>query len=177
VGAAPTRPRLTGGHARGRPLATPVPEGARPTAARVREALFSVVGQDLAGVRVLDAFGGSGLLALEAWSRGAEVTVVERDRAAADAISANVAALGASVQVVVGDVLATAVGRYHLLLVDPPYAAPVEPVLRALAAATLQTLVLEHDAAVEPPAQVPGLALARTRAYGGTALSFYVVDP
>ncbi|MCE7957512.1 MAG: 16S rRNA (guanine(966)-N(2))-methyltransferase RsmD, partial [Acidobacteria bacterium ACB2] len=70
--------RITGGHLRGRVLEG-VPAGVRPTASRVREALFSMVGQDLRGWSVLDAFGGTGLLALEAVSRGAApVVVVER---------------------------------------------------------------------------------------------------
>ncbi|MEQ1567285.1 MAG: RsmD family RNA methyltransferase, partial [Myxococcota bacterium] len=54
--------RLTGGVARGRGLVEGVGPGVRPAAARVREALFSMVGQDLEGARVLDAFGGTGLL-------------------------------------------------------------------------------------------------------------------
>ncbi len=170
----PGRPRLTGGSARGRPLPVAVPASARPTSSRVREALFSLVGQHLEGTRVLDAFGGSGLLAFEAWSRGAEVVVVERDRAAADVIRANAEALRAEIGLVRGDVLAVApeLGRFDLVLVDPPYAEPPRPILERLAPLVVDRLVLEHDAAVEPP-EVAGLVLDRRRGYGGTALAVY----
>ena len=63
--------RVTGGALRGRSLPARVPEGVRPTAGRVREAVFSMVGQDLRGWSVLDLFGGSGLIGIEAASRGA----------------------------------------------------------------------------------------------------------
>ena len=80
--------RITGGELRGR-LIQGVPEGVRPTAGRVREALFSMVGQALQGWSALDAFGGTGLLAFEAASRGAApVTVVELRRPVARQIVA-----------------------------------------------------------------------------------------
>ncbi|MCA9492249.1 MAG: RsmD family RNA methyltransferase [Myxococcales bacterium] len=168
------RPRLTGGTARNRPLAADVPSSARPTSARVREALFSMVGQQLDGQRVLDAFGGAGLLALEAWSRGAEVVVVERDPRAIGAIRANVRALGAELRVVAGDVLALVpdLGRFDLILVDPPYALDPAPILTRLATAASGSLVLEHEASREPPT-VAGLVLDRRKSYGGTALAVY----
>jgi len=168
------RPRLTGGIARGRTLAVDVPRSARPTSARVREALFSLVGHDLSGLRVLDAFGGSGLLALEAWSRGADAVVVERNAAAVRAIKANVAALGADVQVVAGDVRArvAALGRFDGVFVDPPYAEPAAAWLSVLATVSADWLVLESADDVDPP-EVRGLVLERRRCYGNTALSLY----
>ena len=67
----------------------------RPTSARVREALFSVLGQHLEGLSVLDAFGGSGLLSFEAASRGAgPITVVERNRRQVRSIERQAAELG-----------------------------------------------------------------------------------
>lgn len=169
-----SRPRISGGRARGRALATEVPRGARPTSSRVREALFSLVGHDLSGLTVLDAFGGSGLLGLEAWSRGARVTVVERDRGALRIIRENVAAMGAEVQVVAGDVLRLAgtLGPFDGVLVDPPYAVAPGPVLEALAPLVRSWLVLETDVATPAP-EVSGLSLDRRRVYGGTALAVY----
>ena len=70
--------RITGGTLKGRVLPVPVSSGVRPTSSRVREALFSMVGNHLDGVTWLDAFGGAGLTALEASSRGAAVTVFEK---------------------------------------------------------------------------------------------------
>ena len=87
--------KLTGGQARGRSLRGRLPDGVRPTSARVREAVFSMLGQDLDGLAFLDAFGGSGLMGLEAWSRGAQVVVYERQRATARWIQRQGEALGA----------------------------------------------------------------------------------
>lgn len=170
----PSRPRLTGGHARGRPLAARVPEEVRPTSSRVREALFSLVGQDLTGVRVLDAFGGSGLLGFEAWSRGATVCVVEREPRVVKAIRENAAALGAEVEIRGGDVLALAadLGTWDLVLADPPYRLDAAAILAGLAPVVGGTLVLETDERVAAPAAA-GLRLDRRRVYGGTALCVY----
>ena len=100
-----TRLRITGGQARGRVLKEPVGPGVRPTTDRVREALFSMVGQDLAGQTFLDAYGGSGIVAIEAWSRGAEVTIVERDRRTLKALERRGAEVGVQWTLVPGDVL------------------------------------------------------------------------
>lgn len=82
-----TRLHVIAGDARGRVLE--VPEGARPTAGRVREALFASLGE-VTGLRVLDLFAGSGAVAIEALSRGAgSAVLVERDRAAVEVCRAN----------------------------------------------------------------------------------------
>ncbi len=166
---------LTGGSARGRRLAAPVPPDVRPTSARVREALFSVVGHDLSGVRVLDAFGGSGLLGLEAWSRGAIVTVVVRDRTALQAIRANAAALGAAIDIRAGDVraLAKTLPPFDGVLADPPYDVAAEHAGEILSQLALGWLVLESAATVDAPAPCAGLLLDRRRRYGGTMLTVY----
>jgi 16S rRNA (guanine966-N2)-methyltransferase len=136
--------------------------------------LFSIVGHDLSDLRVLDAFGGSGLLGLEAWSRGARVTIVEREPAVVSVIRRNVQAFGAEVEVATGDVLRLVgtLGPFDLVLVDPPYRVDPGPVLVALARGPAPRWVLEHDADVLPP-DVAGLFRQRTRTYGGTALTVY----
>ena len=147
----------------------------RPTSSRVREALFSMVGQDLAGTRVLDAYGGTGLLGLEAWSRGAEVVVVERDPRTARAIRANADRLGADVDLRTGDVLALvpSLGRFDGVLADPPYRFDPGPILEGLAPCADAWIVLETDDGVEAPTAPAGWALDRRRSYGGTALVVY----
>lgn len=169
------RPRITGGRLKGRPLPVAVVAGVRPTSSRVREALFSIVGQDLAGQRVLDAFGGSGLLAFEAVSRGADVVVVERNPKAAAAIRAAATELQCPVEVVVGDTLArvAGLGRFDGALLDPPYADPVALALEAVGPAVDGWLALEQDARAAVPASAGGLPLDRSRVYGGTALHVY----
>ena len=152
-----------------------VPPGVRPTSARVREALFSLVGQDLAGQRILDAYGGTGILGLEAWSRGAEVVIVERSRRAVAAVRGNATALGAPVEIRCADVLAAAphLGSFDGVMVDPPYALDPEPILSALGPLVDGWLVLEGPADRNPPG-VEGLVLDRRRCYGGSALWVYV---
>ena len=72
--------RITGGSLKGRTVKVPGRPGLRPTSARVREAVFHRLQHRLQGADVIDVFGGSGALSLEAWSRGAaRVTCIERD--------------------------------------------------------------------------------------------------
>ena len=120
--------RIISGTWRGRPLIAPKGEATRPTADRTREALFSMLTSRVGsfeGLAVGDFFAGSGALGLEALSRGAASCVfVEQDKAALDALRANLAKLGAK-----GDVRATSVlalgpapRPLDLILMDPPYA-------------------------------------------------------
>ena len=145
---------------------------------RVREALFSFLGDTVVGADVFDLFAGSGSIGLEALSRGAaSVVFVERSRAALRALRRNVDHVGLG-----GDVVATDVERYldgvetmvHLAFVDPPYAlslASVESVLRKLIPRldTGATIVVHRRAGAESPA-VDGLELVDRRRYGDTVL-------
>jgi 16S rRNA (guanine966-N2)-methyltransferase len=126
--------RIIAGRWRGRPLIAPPGDSTRPTADRVREALFSMLASRLGsfeGLQVADLFAGSGALGLEALSRGAAHCVfVENDRRAVDAIRANIASLGAS-----GEVLARSAehaalpGPVDLAFLDPPYGSGMAPVV------------------------------------------------
>ena len=121
--------RIIAGEWRGRRLTAPKGEATRPTADRARETLFAMLTSrlgDFEGLQVADLFAGSGALGLEALSRGAaQCLFVEQDRAALDAIRANVAALGAGVRarVEAGSVmgLRAAPRPLDLILADPPY--------------------------------------------------------
>jgi 16S rRNA (guanine966-N2)-methyltransferase len=120
------RVRIVGGQWRSRVLHFPDVEGLRPTPDRVRETLFNWLGQDLSGRTCLDLFAGSGVLGLEAASRGARMVVlVERDATAFRALQANAATLAAStVQLVRADALeflASDARRYDVVFLDPPY--------------------------------------------------------
>ncbi len=169
--------RITGGELRGRSLDGRVPEGVRPTGSRVREALFSVLGQNLAGMHVLELYAGSGILSFEALSRGAlTATLVERDRRVAAWIVENAKSLGVEdrVTVKVGDALGSAprTGTYELVLLDPPYGTDPRPILKALAPRVTDTLVIELPKTIDPP-EVPGLELAQDRKYGRGRLAIY----
>jgi len=120
--------RVIAGTYGGRTLKAPPGASTRPTSDRVREALFSILGERTRDARVLDLFAGSGALGLEALSRGAQtVTFVDDDRAAIAAIKANLKALRTTAQVRQTDALrflgaASAGGaQYDLIFLDPPY--------------------------------------------------------
>src|SRR3954453_13668244 len=120
--------RVIAGSYGGRTLKAPAGDGTRPTSDRVREALFSILGDRVAGARVLDLFAGSGALGIEALSRGAaSATFVDDAPAALRVLRANLEALGEDAEVVRADAvrwLRAASGRAHqydLVLLDPPY--------------------------------------------------------
>jgi 16S rRNA (guanine966-N2)-methyltransferase len=136
--------RIVAGAWRGRRLVAPPGDATRPTADRVRQALFDMLlhapwgGREvMEGVRVLDAFAGTGALGLEALSRGAaHATFMERDRAALAALRANIAACGAADRATVLAADATRPPRAEapcgLVFFDPPYGEGLAP--RALVA-------------------------------------------
>jgi 16S rRNA (guanine966-N2)-methyltransferase len=176
--------RVVAGSARGRRLVSPAGTAVRPTADRVKEALFSSLAPRLPGASVLDVFAGSGALGLEALSRGAaRVTFIEQDRLALEAIRTNIATVALSGTSVVageaGRVLAgasTLAGApFDLVLLDPPYALE-EATLAALltdVAALLSagaTVVVERAAGAPQPSWPATLVPAEPRRYGATAL-------
>ena len=122
--------RIIAGEWRGRALTAPRGDTTRPTADRTREALFSMLASRVGGfdgLTIADLFAGSGALGLEALSRGAASCLfVEQDRAALDALRANVAtfAAGTRASVRAGSVLALgpAPAPLDVVMMDPPYA-------------------------------------------------------
>ncbi len=176
--------RVIAGRAKGHPLVAPRGLGTRPLTDRAREALFSALGEVVAGARVLDLYAGSGALGIEALSRGAaHVTFVERSRAALRALRRNLEAVGFEAEVVAADVARflrdTENGRYELAFVDPPYAlslASVEDTLRELEPLLVAgAVVVLHRRAGEdpPPAVSPMLLLTDERRYGDSRLWRY----
>lgn len=176
--------RIVAGAAGGRRLAVP-PQGTRPTADRVREALFSAleaaVGLD--GARVLDLYAGSGALGFEALSRGAALaTLVESDRTAVKVLRDNAAAVGLpGADVRPGKVAAVLAAPpaepYHLVLADPPYALGEDELAAVLAAlvekdwtAPGSVVVVERDRRSGPPRWPSGLSPDRSKRYGETEL-------
>jgi 16S rRNA (guanine(966)-N(2))-methyltransferase RsmD len=156
----------------------------------VREALFGILESAGAvrGARVLDLYAGTGALALEALSRGADRAVlVESSREALSAVRDNVASLDLAgcARILAADVR-DAVRRlegeapFDLVLADPPWAlvdaGEVPRVLAALARSPLLAegalVILEH-ASRTPPPPVEGLAAQQSRRYGDATLTFY----
>ncbi|MFT0762406.1 16S rRNA (guanine(966)-N(2))-methyltransferase RsmD [Actinomyces sp. F1_1611] len=171
--------RIVAGTAKGRQLAVPA-QGTRPTSAKVREALFSMLESWnlVRERRVLDLFAGSGALAFEAFSRGAsEITLVDKSRGAQKVLAQNARTVGASsARIVAGSAQAfvrSARATFDLVFVDPPYAWP-EPDLTELLADLLGLLdpdgliVVERDARSPQPSLPAGLELESERSWGDT---------
>jgi 16S rRNA (guanine966-N2)-methyltransferase len=167
--------RIVSGQWRGRALVAPKGDATRPTADRTREGLFSMLVSRLGsfdGLRVADLFAGSGALGLEALSRGAaECVFVEQDRAALDALRANVAKLGATADIRAQSVFALppAPSAFDLVLMDPPYgtgagAVALDKLARTgwIGPATLVSIETARDEGID----VKGFETVATRDYG-----------
>jgi 16S rRNA (guanine966-N2)-methyltransferase len=179
-------PRVIAGQYRGRSLKVPRGSVTRPTGARVREALFNVLG-DITAAKVLDLYAGSGALAFEALSRGAgHAVLVEHDRSALACIRENADALGAGARAaIIPLALPRALGRaaeygpFDLVFCDPPWAdleaasATLAELVRKSALAAGARLVLEHSARDEAPI-VSGLEPADRRVWGDTAVVIFI---
>ncbi len=176
--------RIIGGAAGGRRIAVP-PRGTRPTTDRVRESLFNILTArlELAGLRVLDLYAGSGALGLEALSRGAAAALfVESDARAGSVIARNIETLGlpgATLRrgTVAAVLAAAAAAAFDLVLADPPYdvdAAEVEAVLAALPAHGWvregSVAVVERAAGSAPLNWPAGWSVWSPRVYGDTRL-------
>ena len=182
--------RIVAGEFRGRRL-RPVPEkGIRPTADRIREAMFNILGDRVRGAVVLDLFAGTGALGLEALSRGAaEAVFVDRMDAALRTISRNLDDLGLTnrSRVIRWDLsrnlgpLRARRPAFDLVFLDPPYGRGLlAPVLFRLVAADCLApgarLVAEHSAEESPSTAPGGPVSTDRRRYGKTLVSFLDCD-
>jgi 16S rRNA (guanine966-N2)-methyltransferase len=181
--------RVIAGAWKGRHIAAPTGRDTRPTADRVREAIFSAVYSAMGtieGAVVADLYAGSGALGIEALSRGAASCVfVEIDRRAVSVIQRNLDDLGVApgdARILHADVgrigaLAEAMGPVSLLLADPPYridAAAFRQVMEALTkrGALEEGALVVYEHAAESAAEWPsGFDAGPTRRYGDTAVS------
>jgi 16S rRNA (guanine966-N2)-methyltransferase len=174
--------RIIAGSRKGARIVAPKGRDTRPTADRVREAAFNLIGP-VDGASVLDLFAGSGAMGLEALSRGAERAVfVENDREAVNAIERNLDKLALRGATVLRTDAAHALSqeaqagrRYDLVLVDPPYGSfpRMQTTLATYLPAVLAPdglLVVETGAKEEP--ELP-LALRTSRRYGAARLTLF----
>ena len=161
-------------------------EATRPTAARVREALFNIWQGKIEGCRWLDLCAGNGSMGAEALCRGAkEVIGIEQSGRACAIIQQNwqqVAQPTQQFQVLRGGVLTklkTLAGKqFDRIYCDPPYESDLyQSVLEAIAEfnflAPEGEMAVEHDPKFWKASEIPGLAISRKKVYGNTALTFY----
>ncbi|MCF4128161.1 16S rRNA (guanine(966)-N(2))-methyltransferase RsmD [Methylobacterium sp. SyP6R] len=180
--------RIVGGELRGRGLAGPRSDAIRPTADRLREAMFNVLthayDDPVAGARVLDLFAGTGALACEAISRGAAFALLVDDGAEARGVirqNLDTLGLGGVTRLFRRD--ATRLGaappgeRFGLVFCDPPYGRDLAP--KALSAArdggwlADDALAVVEEAASAALAAPDGFSELERRTYGDTQVAFW----
>ncbi|HKJ83570.1 MAG TPA: 16S rRNA (guanine(966)-N(2))-methyltransferase RsmD [Mariprofundaceae bacterium] len=173
-------PRITAGSFRGRILRVPDAAGLRPTPAKVRQAMFNILG-DIEGARVLDLFSGSGLMALEALSRGASgVVSVERQRRTVGHLQQVRSDWGLDSRwhIMAGEAFAVLERlrgeQFDLIFADPPYdKGYAERIPEKLDETGIdcRRLVIEESARVTP-AWPESWTAESPRRYGDTCLHF-----
>ena len=177
--------RITGGLYRGRTIVCP-PGEIRPSMDRMRQSLFSILG-NLEGASFLDLFSGSGILGVEAASRGAApVLLVEKDPKKKPAILRNISFVQTSIDLVVAPVerfLGTNRRAWDIIFLDPPFAREGKEAILDEAGAPPHLapdgLVILHLHSAERISvdERPGLELADRRAYGQSLLLFFRPRP
>jgi 16S rRNA (guanine(966)-N(2))-methyltransferase RsmD len=179
--------RVITGKARGIQLKTPDGMQTRPTADRVKEALFSIINFDVPGARVLDLFGGTGQLGIEALSRGAQKAVfVDAREDACKIIRENLRrtkleAQGKVMRSDYLDYLKRCKEKFDIILLDPPYAEVfLENALKCITEIDiLQTggiIVTERPLGKELLCDFEGYTRSKDYKYGNTLLTLYHKD-
>ncbi|MBE02303.1 16S rRNA (guanine(966)-N(2))-methyltransferase RsmD [Marinobacter lutaoensis] len=179
--------RIIGGDWRSRKLRFPDAGGVRPTPARTRETLFNWLNFHLAGARCLDLFAGSGVLGLEALSRGADsATLVDHTPALAKALRDNLRQLGARrAEVVCQDVAAFLAERrqppFDIVFMDPPFRQGwLERLIPLLDAGQWLRpggwIYLEYESERTPPRVPADWHLHRQKTAGQVTYALYRID-
>ena len=173
--------RVISGTAGGRQLKSPSGDAVRPTADHVKEALFNMLQFDLEGRRVLDLFGGSGQLGIEALSRGArEAVFIDQNKNSVALIRENLKRCGMNAQVLQTDALSylSRGEKFDIIFVDPPYDEGLyEPVLSRINAVDNLNeggiIICESRADAVLPDMLSPYRLLRRRRYGSMALTLF----
>lgn len=181
-------PRVVSGKARGIILDTPKGLKTRPTADKVKEAVFNILANQLYGARFLDVFAGSGQIGIEALSRGAESAVFfDHDKECVHLINSNLkkAGLNGNAKVMQTEakngIMRLEPGiPFDIVYMDPPYDCALSLFRQAAMLLFQQKLlagsavvILEHRANDVPDAIVMNLQLKRSCKYGTVMISFY----
>ena len=176
--------RVITGKARGVQLKTPDGLATRPTADRVKEALFSIIQFDIPGAKVLDLFGGTGQLGIEALSRGAKsATFVDAGEPACRLIKENLKrtrleADGKVVRSDYMDFLNRCREQYNIIFLDPPYAEVfLENALKKITEIDILAsggiIVAERPLGKELPWDFEGYTRSKDYKYGKVLLTLY----
>jgi 16S rRNA (guanine966-N2)-methyltransferase len=180
--------KITGGSSRGRNLSSLKGMDIRPTSSKVRGAIFNLLGQDMSGLKVLDVFAGTGIMGIEALSRGAEHAVfIDKSSQSIQLIKKNLAICGYEdvSRVLQRDIIDGSVfellsknERFDLAFIDPPYRNDFVPVvLKKLSGSSVLNpnaiVVTESSEDDLLPERSGNLVLSDSRRYGETKIDIY----
>jgi 16S rRNA (guanine966-N2)-methyltransferase len=179
--------RVISGRMKGRRLSTLPGSTVRPTADRVKEAMFSILGRKPVGADVLDLFAGSGALGIEAISRGARSAVfIDQSPKVKQILRRNLDVCNITTQAAVVhwniqrnlNCLKTFAHPFDLIFMDPPYgqalvATTVGHLITSECLSDDATIVVEHEPGLEIDPLDTALTLSDTRRYGSNQLSFF----
>lgn len=177
--------RVIAGDYKGRRLEAPADEKVRPTSDKVKEAMFSILMNDIYGAVVCDLFAGTGGLGIEALSRGASrCYFADQSKASIRLVQHNVEHCGASERsvIIMGD-YSRALGRIRekvdIFLLDPPYETGLERkamgmIRREELLAEDGIIMVEHSMRDEMEEEICGFVRFKEKRYGKVVLSFYM---
>ena len=180
--------KITGGRARGKILASLKGMDIRPTSSKVREAIFNILGQDMTGNKVLDLFAGTGILGIEALSRGAESAIfIDKSNKSTAIINHNLTSCGyqdvsrvLKRDIIGGLTFESLAGKsgVDLVFIDPPYGKDIAPtVIKKLSSCGILTeqafVLVESSKNDQLPESAGTLLLSDTRIYGDTKIVIY----
>ncbi len=177
--------RITGGECRGRVITAPEGLEVRPTSSKIRQAFFNIISNKIPDARFVDVCAGSGLMGLEALSRGAQSLIaIDQERRLLQAIEQNCEKFGfkAQLEVICGDARRVLAHLHKheadVIFADPPYKSQIaETILQEVAKSELLALdgliAVEHAQSLPPPETVENLTRYDSRKYGHTVISFY----
>lgn len=180
--------RVIAGQLKGRRIPTLSGRATRPTSQRAREALFSILGEQIQGATMVDLFAGTGAVGLEALSRGAaRVLFVEQNPPAGASIHRTLSQfkISSSSRVLVEDVSLALQNSFlvgwrpfDVIFLDPPYRLPnIQQLMCQIEEADLIAptgrIIYEHFHKTKPPLSIGGWTLIRTARYGDTGFTFY----
>jgi 16S rRNA (guanine(966)-N(2))-methyltransferase RsmD len=177
--------RITGGSARGQIIIGPKGSHVRPSASKLRQAFFNIIGNKIENVAFLDLCAGTGLMGLEALSRGAKhLTAIEHHRPTAKTLELNIEKLGfeKETEIIIADVCKylpkLREASFDIIYTDPPYKTQIgQIVLQILGKKSILKLngilAIEHLSNQEMPEHQDLLFKHDTRKYGQSSISFY----
>jgi 16S rRNA (guanine966-N2)-methyltransferase len=180
--------KITGGRSRGRVLSSLKGMDIRPTSSKVREAIFNLLGQDMSGLKIFDIFAGTGIMGIEALSRGAEEAVfIDKSSLAMQLIKKNLALCGyeGRSRVLKRDIMdgsrldSLVEGKsFDVAFIDPPYGKDILPlVLEMLSHCDVLkpgAVVVTESAKGDPMPERSGfLVLSGRKIYGDTKIEIY----